>query len=315
MNNNIFWTLVIFLLVVAIAGVAYFAWQVDQQKPSTAVTTTTATGNEVTFLCDQGKSIMATFYPSNDTHVDLVLSDGRTLSVPHAVSADGARYATTNGSFVFWNVGNTATITENGQTTYANCAVSGTATTPPAQSVSDGTITFTYDSNFGLATTPSQVTVTSYIPPCDSDFNYCLYYNANTYAGTNFESAGLRIEKRTDLTTQSACLQTAPTGFDSSLKPNGTNTANASYATSVFSNVGQGAAGHLSSGMLYRLFVASNSSCYEFETRVGQTEFGNYPPGAIKEFTDADNQQVQVQLLNVVQGITLKGNQLVQFPQ
>ncbi len=74
-----------------------------------------------TFTCTDGKSIGATFYPGNDTHVDLVLSDGRTLSVPRARSADGARYANADESFVFWNVGDTATITEHGTTTFTGC--------------------------------------------------------------------------------------------------------------------------------------------------------------------------------------------------
>jgi membrane-bound inhibitor of C-type lysozyme len=80
-------------------------------------------GKTVTFACDGSRTITATFYPQNDTHVDLELSDGRKLSVPHAISASGARYANADESFVFWNKGNTAFITENGTTTYANCAL------------------------------------------------------------------------------------------------------------------------------------------------------------------------------------------------
>jgi membrane-bound inhibitor of C-type lysozyme len=71
-----------------------------------------------TFNCAGGKSIQATFAGNN---VSLVLSDGRKLSLPHAISADGARYANKNETFVFWNVGNTAFIEENGTQTYSNC--------------------------------------------------------------------------------------------------------------------------------------------------------------------------------------------------
>ena len=57
------------------------------------------------------------------TRVDLILSDGRTLSVPQAMSASGARYATADESFVFWNKGDTAFVTEGdpNQQTFANC--------------------------------------------------------------------------------------------------------------------------------------------------------------------------------------------------
>lgn len=73
------------------------------------------------FKCDNKKSVFAVFYPKNDTHVDLVLSDGRKMSVPHAISASGARYANADESFVFWNKGDTAFITEGATTTFVNC--------------------------------------------------------------------------------------------------------------------------------------------------------------------------------------------------
>lgn len=80
-------------------------------------------GKTATFKCDLSKSIVATFYPTDDRFVDLKLSDGRNISVPHAISASGARYATSDESFVFWNKGNTAFITEGktGAETYSNC--------------------------------------------------------------------------------------------------------------------------------------------------------------------------------------------------
>lgn len=82
------------------------------------------TRDTYTFMCDNNKSIIATFYQSDDKGVDLKLSDGRMLTVPHAMSGSGARYANADESFVFWNKGITAFITEgkDGATTYANCS-------------------------------------------------------------------------------------------------------------------------------------------------------------------------------------------------
>ncbi len=79
----------------------------------------------VTFRCDLSKSIVATFYPADDKFVILTLSDGRNIVVPHALSASGARYAKPDESFVFWNKGNTAFITEGkvGAQTYSDCAI------------------------------------------------------------------------------------------------------------------------------------------------------------------------------------------------
>lgn len=51
------------------------------------------------------------------------LSDGRSLSLPQVMSGSGARYANKDESFVFWNKGNTAFITEgaSGEETYSDC--------------------------------------------------------------------------------------------------------------------------------------------------------------------------------------------------
>jgi membrane-bound inhibitor of C-type lysozyme len=84
--------------------------------------------SDVTFACSAGKTIRAQFYQDS---VALELSDGRHLTVPHAISADGARYANADETFVFWTRGQGAFIEEGPQatsgsaqaTTYADCVV------------------------------------------------------------------------------------------------------------------------------------------------------------------------------------------------
>lgn len=61
--------------------------------------------------------------------VQLILSDGRSMTLPQVISADGARYANADQSFVFWNVGNGATIYENNEATFSNCTASSTQPT------------------------------------------------------------------------------------------------------------------------------------------------------------------------------------------
>jgi len=73
------------------------------------------------FVCSGGRSIEATFVDGENSHVRLVLSDGRKLTVPQARSASGARYASAGDSFVFWNKGNTAFIEEAAKTTFDGC--------------------------------------------------------------------------------------------------------------------------------------------------------------------------------------------------
>ena len=73
-----------------------------------------------TFKCAKAKSITATFYADK---VDLKLSDGRSMSLPQVISGSGARYANADESFVFWNKGNTAFVTEGADqtSTFSDC--------------------------------------------------------------------------------------------------------------------------------------------------------------------------------------------------
>jgi membrane-bound inhibitor of C-type lysozyme len=81
------------------------------------------------FTCDSDKAIQAQFMQNTigQGSVALELSDGRSLVLPQAMSADGARYAKPDGSFVFWDKGNGSFIEEgapyatNTPETYSNC--------------------------------------------------------------------------------------------------------------------------------------------------------------------------------------------------
>jgi hypothetical protein len=215
----------------------------------------------------------------------------------------------------------TSTTTTTGGTGTTGIMTSSTPGGPNFnQTISDGAITFSYPSAiFALATNEQQILVSSYIPPCNGNFDYCLYYNStSTYAGTNFETAGIRIDQRTDLTTQSQCLNTAPDGFTGA-----TSTVVASssaYMLAEFPNVGGAAAGHFAAGSLYRLFYpasgsATSAGCYEFETRIGQSDYLNYPSGSIQQFTTADQAIVQSQLQSILGTVTLPDGLTVAFPQ
>ena len=78
------------------------------------------------FACADGKVVDATFINGARSSVALALSDGRKLTLPQALSASGARYATKDESVVFWNKGDTAFLEEAGKTTYDGCVASRT---------------------------------------------------------------------------------------------------------------------------------------------------------------------------------------------
>ena len=73
------------------------------------------------FTCDAGRTIDAEFVDAPQPRVRLTLSDGRTLTLPQAVSASGARYADAGERIVFWNKGDTAFLDEAGRSTYTGC--------------------------------------------------------------------------------------------------------------------------------------------------------------------------------------------------
>lgn len=107
-------------LIVALMGFKVLADFEKAKSPKTQPMqqTVAPTGVMARYYCADGKTIDADY---TDNQVVLNLSDGRQLTLPHAMSADGARYANEDESVVFWNVGNTATLTEGDQTTYSDC--------------------------------------------------------------------------------------------------------------------------------------------------------------------------------------------------
>ena len=74
------------------------------------------------FACHGRKTIAAIFYADS---VELKLSDRRRLKIPQAMSGSGARYANADETFVFWNKGDTAFVTEGkaNKETYSGCVV------------------------------------------------------------------------------------------------------------------------------------------------------------------------------------------------
>jgi membrane-bound inhibitor of C-type lysozyme len=96
--------------VIIIAATVLIATQVQAETPVAVAT----------FACKDGKSIEASFFSDK---VALKLSDGRTMTLPQAMAASGARYANKDETFVFWNKGNTAFVTEgkDGKETYSSC--------------------------------------------------------------------------------------------------------------------------------------------------------------------------------------------------
>jgi hypothetical protein len=179
------------------------------------------------------------------------------------------------------------------------------------QTVALGEVSFTVPKDFGLAVTKEQILAPSYIPPCDHLFDYCLYFYDDAYQHTNFDSAGIRINRRPDLLSMESCLGTPPDGYNS-LLPN--IFATSTYRTTLFEPIGDAGAGHYTQGELYRL--AHNGNCYEFELRIGESQFANYPEGTVENFTDTDRLAIKTKLKEILSTISLtKTMEAVRFPE
>lgn len=110
---------VIVAFVILIVAVAILAvWPDARRTPQEAGSEIPEIIATAVYQCEGGKFIHAVYTAGS---VQLELSDLRALTLPQAISASGARFATADESFVFWNKGDTAFIQENNILTFTDC--------------------------------------------------------------------------------------------------------------------------------------------------------------------------------------------------
>jgi len=122
--------LTVSLLIIIVAAFGFAAWKYFQPKSNQKLV------NQVEFLCNEGKTIRAKIYqgpapavqpgepPMPNGRIQLVLSDGRKMTLNQTISASGVRYANPDESFVFWNKGNGALVLENNvEKSYIGCVI------------------------------------------------------------------------------------------------------------------------------------------------------------------------------------------------
>ena len=124
-------TAIIILFVVIVLGAIFEIarmYSTPAAKPPAPIAT-------VLYSCNDSKTIAASYYqgetkpaagpnlpPTPGGSVAITLSDGRAMTLPQTISADGGRYANADESFVFWDKGNTALVLEGGQEkSYIGC--------------------------------------------------------------------------------------------------------------------------------------------------------------------------------------------------
>lgn len=178
--------------------------------------------------------------------------------------------------------------------------------------IAGGELMFARPADFGLAVHWDQLLVKSMIPPCDDGFDYCIYYYGDHFAGTNFRSAGVRIQRREDLDTESSCLFTPPRGYIN-FQPTAVRQGDG-FAVSTFAPLFDGAVGHYADGELFRLSL-DGGVCFEVETRIGASQFAHYPECSIREFTQEEREALEARLYDIVRAIRLVDSpSVVLFP-
>ena len=125
----------------------------------------------------------------------------------------------------------------------------------------------------------------TYIPICDDSAAACVAYPIARYQGYNFEGAAFSVSELPQADTQSKC-------FESMTPPVHTESWNGVEFQA--GHQGSAAAGHGLSEYSFRRF--SGGTCYELDINIATSSLGGDVPGAMKEFTQEDEDTVRAAL-------------------
>ncbi len=240
--------------------------------------------SQATYTCKEGKTIGASFFEPDSGEVDskgsviLSLQDGRSLTLLHAQSGSGARYANSDESFVFWNKGNTAFIQEGipAVETYSGCVA--------ASHVAGS-------ENWQVFSPTNQAWSVRYPPQYQLKKDYIFEslqgasssvpgvkfaIPASLYQGTNMSGfdTGVSVEQWTG---SSTCLATI---FLSDQVAEKTITdMNVEYSVATFSDAG---AGNFYEQKVYA--IKNSNPCTAVRYFIHSTNIGNYSKGAVQAF-------------------------------
>lgn len=270
------------IVIIVIAAAAWFVVG-EEESPEESSGEIIA---EVTFHCESGKSIEATF---REELVAIVLSDGREMDLPQAISASGARYANEDESIVFWNKGNTAFLLEDDQETYTGCIEEG------AEEVGDSAVYQSEDGSFSVQY-PSVFEIEESNVTASSEWSYStaeegvlgvkLRIPGSYQPETNFQEAVFLVGWSTAEPAVQQCLDPAANATETKkIELNG--------ETYAYSKQGDAGAGNFYEVDQYR--TIKDGRCYSIEQMIHSTNLDNYPSDqgitafdqeAIKELLD-----------------------------
>jgi membrane-bound inhibitor of C-type lysozyme len=288
----------IIVLVVAILLIAGGVWFWSMHRGTSMPSSSTSPVATVTFMCNQGKSITASFYngaatpqsgagepPTPTGRVDLTLSDGRMMSLPQTISADGARYSNGNPSvagsetFVFWEKGNGAFVEEGAsqQQTYIGCIAIAPDSGGLSQVYTNGTagFSFRYPSSYTLDTSY----VYQELGPGKNISGVKVTIPSSIATGTNLAADSyLSVEQLPNVQDCEASLFLGSAVTSTSTVTDG----NTTYSYAQGSGAG---AGNLYEEDVYAL--PGTNPCTAVRYFIHSTQLGNYPTGSVVAFDHA----------------------------
>ncbi|HVM58994.1 MAG TPA: MliC family protein [Candidatus Paceibacterota bacterium] len=271
-------TILAIVALIVLAVLVYWFTGFKMPAPSGGQTSS----QTATFYCSQDKTIQATFASSS---VALVLSDGRSLTLPQAVSGSGARYEATSTAgvdTVFWNEGDNAFLTEGKTNTYDECTAAKVADSdaPGYKTYQDqgDTFTFAFPSDFSVTGTEPGYTPGWSAPATTSGQILAKIYVPQSFEpGTNFGDAWFTVGVSSDPSAVATCLQTL-SGAQA--------TTTSSIGGVTFTKIlfGGAGAGNRYDTTSYR--TVRDNMCYAVEYTVHYGVLENYPKGTVQAFDE-----------------------------
>jgi membrane-bound inhibitor of C-type lysozyme len=287
MQKRTGWAIVIILVI--IIGAAVWYWRYSPELSGFLGSTQPTVLNTVDYSCASGKSITAQYMdtsaptttaagqpPVPTGSVKITLSDGRTMTLNQAVSADGARYG--DDAFTFWSKGNGAFVTENGAQTFNDCVAlaKDPGGLPQTYSATDGSFSLRYPAAF---TVDSNYTYQELGPGKDiSGVKFTI--DPAIATGTNLGSDSyVSVEQLPSVQncTADKFLDLGNAGPIMSVTDNGT-------TYSVASSTGAGA-GNRYEEWVYA--IPGTNPCIAVRYFIHYGVFENYPPGTVQRFDEA----------------------------
>ena len=166
----------------------------------------------------------------------------------------------------------------------------------------DGTFEIRYPPSFSLCRQPQpdnpqlwtpEDSCMSYIPVCEDAAVACVAYPAGEYNGSNFQAAALSVSEIADAKTENDCLKE-----DGSID---TKTIRTEIVNGVkFKSIRGGEGGLGNSLDKYIYMNVHHGKCYHLQVGIASSNYANYDPGSIKEFTALDAKHVHDSLDRVV---------------